>query len=580
MKHLLLLILPFAPPLLAQFTGLAANGDGSILYFSSPLRLRGSAQSFYSKLFRLTAASELFRSQDPGDPIGWTFTNFYNLIAPRVSTDGSVIAFTGTRPCGGGSGCIAVQTAQGTVLDRAGNTLLTAIGSVDLSPNGRYALFFARNTFGSLISPAEFVDLATGVHTAVPYSIGASARHRIANDGTVALNAGKSIRLWQPQGEQVISGLSIADAQSFPEPFLFLSADAQRLVYQTPTGLALYDRAAPGEQPIVASAPVSAAVSDDARVIAVVNPADSQIYLTAPSRQLTQEPDGIAEVALSGDGSVAFAATTQGRVIRLVTQTHSTSTELIPRTPWITKPPNQQTFIYGVLAPGSLIPLAGVGLSASTQSAAAPLPRSLADVRIRIAGIDAAILSVSPQLVWFQIPWEVPVQAAAVFQFLSGDSQFETGPGTVNIQSVAPNIFGAADAADGYGIYSLAVHEDWSGLVTRANPAKGGEVIYLYFNGLGPVTPVVATGDASPSQPPSRITGPLRCQFWDGGPNDSSILFAGLAPGMVGINQVSLQVPNALRMTNPGITCDFGRGTPFAVGSTFVAPSSPNPTAY
>jgi len=232
-KRLLLLILPFAPPLLAQFTGLAANGDGSILYFSSLLRLRGTTQSFYSKIFRLTAASaapDLFRSQDPGDPIGWTVTNFYNLIAPRVSTDGSVIAFTGTRPCGGGSGCITVQTAQGTVLDRAGNTLLTSIGYVDLSPNGRYALFFARNTFGSFIPQAEFVDLATGVHTVVPYSIGASARHRIANDGTVALNAGKSIRLWHPQGEQVITGLSIAAAQSFPEPFLFLSADAQRLV--------------------------------------------------------------------------------------------------------------------------------------------------------------------------------------------------------------------------------------------------------------------------------------------------------------------------------------------------------------
>ena len=573
MRRLLLFVLAFAWQCAAQFTGLASNGDGSVLYFSSPLRIRGSGESFNPKIFRMDSSGPtLFRSQDPGPPVGWTVTNFPNLTAPQVSTDGAVVAFSGERGCGGGSGCITVQKVQGTVVDRNGNQLLSAFGYVDISPSGRYALFFARDTFATLIPPAEFVDLATGIHTVVPYPVGAPAHRRIANDGTVALRSGNSIRLWQAQGEQTISGLAIFAPSG--EPLLFLSADGQRLVYQTPTGLALYDRGAPGEQALVAGVPASASISDDAGVVAFVNAADSQVHIALPPRQLTHESDGITEVALSGDGRVAFATTGQGRLLRIEVGSGAV-TELVPRTPWITNSRNQaavETYIYDAVAPGSLLPLAGIGLSASTQATAAPLPRSLGDVRVRIGGLDAALQSVTPQLVWFQVPWELPPQDSAPLEFLSGNSPFETGPGVLNVQPLAPHTFGTADSSNGYSVYSLAVHQDWSGLVTPADPARPGEVIHLYFNGLGPVTPAVATGEASPAEPPARVIAPLHCQFWDGKGNDSPILFAGLAPGMVGVYQVSLQVPAGLRISNPGITCDSGVGTLPTVGSTFVMP--------
>jgi len=560
-------------PALGQFTGLASNGDGSTLYFSSTLRLHGSAQSFDAKIFRIGAdGAQFFRSQDPGERIGWTWTNFYNLTGPRISTDGAVIAFSGSRPCYGGSGCLAVQTTQGTIVDGSGKVLLSAAGAVDLSPNGRYAFFFGRNTFGSLIPPAEFIDMASGTRTTVPYATGLQARHRVANDGTVAIRSGNSIRLWQTQGEQTIGGIAIA-SDSVREPFLFLSADAQRLVYQTASGLALYDRAAGAGQALVSGVPISAAMSDDGHVVAYIDAADSQIYLAAPRRLLTHEPDGISEVALSGDGRTVFAATGQGRLIRVDAASGSV-TELVPRTPWITNSPNQpgvQTDLFDGVAPGSLIPLTGTGLSASTQSSGAPLPRALADVRIRIAGFDAVLQTVSPSLVWFQVPWEVPPQEGASLEYVSGDSPFETGPGTVDVRTIAPHTFGTADAGNGYSIYSLAAHQDWSALVTPDSPAQPGEIIHLYFNGLGPVAPGVATGEASPAQPLARIIGSLRCQFWDGDGNDSRIWFAGLAPGLVGIYQVSLQVPAGLRVSNPGIGCDFGAGSPSTIGSTFVA---------
>ena len=570
MKCIPLLLVALAWPACAQFSGLSATGDGSSLYFSSPLRLRGSADSFYAKLFRTSGQTPtLFQSQQPGEPIGWIVTDFYELVAPQVSSDGSIVAYTGVRACGGDSGCLGVQTAQGTLADSSGKALLSAIGFVNLSPNAQYALFFGRNTFGNLIPATELISPVTGARTTVPYTIGAQARRRVANDGTVAIVDAGVIHLWQVTGEQTLAGVSVPST-SYAEPLLFISADARRLVYQTPRGLARYDRTTAAEGILTTAAPSSVSIDDNATVVAYVDPVDSQIHLAVPPRQLTHETEGISEVALSGDGRVAFAVTRQGRLLRIEASSGAVK-EIVSRTPSITDSTLPSLASYGVVSPGSLVPLTGIGLSASSQVATPPLPRTLADVRVRIAGMDVAIQSVSPEMIWLQVPWELPEQQAARFELLSGDSPFETAPQTVDVLTLAPNIFETVDPVNGYEFYSIAVHQDWSGLVTPASPAHSGEVITLYFNGLGPVTPAVATGEAAPAQNLARLTQPLRCQFWDSTPNDSAVYFAGLAPGMVGVYQVSLQVPAGMRMSPVGIVCDFGVGTPSGAGLVYVA---------
>ena len=571
MKFSPLLLVAFAWPACAQFSGLSATGDGSSLYFSSHLRLRGSADSFDAKLFRTSGQTPtLFQWQQHGDPIGWTTTSFYDLLAPQVSTDGSTIAYAGVRACNGGSGCLGVQTAQGTVVDSSGKAQLSAIGYVNLSPNAQYALFFARNTFANQVPPTELISLATGTRTTIPYPIGTQARRRVANDGTVAIIDAGAVRLWQVTGEQTLTGVSITfTPYAYAEPLLFLSADARRLVYQTPKGLARYDRTSATEEILTTAAPSSVGIDDDATAVAYVDPADSQIYLAAPPRQLTHEAEGIAEVTLSGDGRVAFAVTRQGRLLRIEASSGAVR-EIVPRTPWLANSTLESLIGYDIVSPGSLISITGLGLSAASEAAAPPLPSTLAGVRIRIAGMDAAIQSVSPEAIWFQVPWELPAQDAARFEFLSGDSPFETGPATVSVQTLAPQVFATVDTTNG-STYYIAVHQAWSALVTPDNPAHSGEFITLYFSGLGPVTPAVATGEAAPAENLAWVSGPLRCQFWDGNPNDSQIYFAGLAPGMVGVYQVSLQVPAGMRVSPVTLVCDFGDGTPSGYASVYVA---------
>jgi uncharacterized protein (TIGR03437 family) len=542
-------------PAFPQFTGLATTRDGSTLYVSSPLRLRGSAQAFNGKIFRLAGGRpELFAEQSPGMPIGWYNENFYDLTLPDVSSDGSVVAYTGTRGCYGGSGCLAVQRAQGTIAGSAGKSLLNISGYVNLSPNGQYAVFFGRNTFANLIPPAELASLRSGERTTVPYAISAPARRRVTNDGVVALVKDGAIRLWSASGETAIGPTSIA-APGYPDPLLMIGADGRRLVYATRSGLARYDRSTALEEVIATAVPVSVSIDENAAAVAYVDGGDHQVHFAGREAAFTA-PEGFADLVLSGDGRVCFGVTRLGRLLRFDTAAGIVQ-EWIPRTPWIQS-------VNGIFVPGSLLSVVGLGLSA---------PGEPGGPRARIAGSDVPIESASPEQVWLQVPWELPAQAAARFEYLSGDSPFETPPGTVDVQPVAPFPYGTADTSNGYNFWLTAVHQDWSGLVTKDRPAKGGEVVVLYFGGLGPVTAPVPTGAAAPSDPPARLANSFSCQFWDGSGHDARVRFAGLAPGMVGVYQANVEVPSGLTMSSAGVVCGVNLPGPrLATGSLPVAP--------
>jgi hypothetical protein len=58
---ILLLFVGASLPILAQFSGLTTTTDGSQLYFSSPLRLRGSNEPDSPKIFHHGARFDLFR---------------------------------------------------------------------------------------------------------------------------------------------------------------------------------------------------------------------------------------------------------------------------------------------------------------------------------------------------------------------------------------------------------------------------------------------------------------------------------------------------------------------------------------
>ncbi len=70
--------------LTAQIQDLATTDDGTVLYFSTPYRLKGSSDVGYSKIFRYTDNEfQLFR-----EIVFMSFgtdTNFYLAVRPSVS---------------------------------------------------------------------------------------------------------------------------------------------------------------------------------------------------------------------------------------------------------------------------------------------------------------------------------------------------------------------------------------------------------------------------------------------------------------------------------------------------------------
>src|SRR5688572_26208525 len=98
-------------PLLAQSQNLVTNDDGSVLYFSSPLRQRGSAQFAHPKLFvmdsgglRLYMQRELERTTSPDAT--WPVSTYYALQFVALNGSGSLVAVIARRDCYGGSGCL------------------------------------------------------------------------------------------------------------------------------------------------------------------------------------------------------------------------------------------------------------------------------------------------------------------------------------------------------------------------------------------------------------------------------------------------------------------------------------------
>jgi uncharacterized protein (TIGR03437 family) len=149
----------------------------------------------------------------------------------------------------------------------------------------------------------------------------------------------------------------------------------------------------------------------------------------------------------------------------------------------------------------------------------------------------------SGNIVTLQIRWEARV-GSTVQVFMSGNpSVFEEVHERV-LQTGEPVFY--TSPVNGNGVsYALAAHQNFSGIVSDSAPARPGEIVHLYFTGLGAVAPPVATGAVTPVGTLYQLQTPLTCGFSQGStffPAD--ILFAGLAPETIGVEQVDMRVPN------------------------------------
>jgi len=186
------------------------------------------------------------------------------------------------------------------------------------------------------------------------------------------------------------------------------------------------------------------------------------------------------------------------------------------------------------IAPGSLISIYGTNLASGSGAAEdIPLPTVLKGTSVAISGVLAPLLFAGSTRINAQVPFETPVGKATLVVEVAGQRSVEetfvvtaTGPGVV---------------MDPVTKHAIAENSSDSSLNSPGNPAQPGQYVVVYLTGQGLVDNSVPTGAAPPESPPSK---PLAAAEARIAGRPAGIKFLGLAPGMVGVSQMNLVVPD------------------------------------
>jgi len=191
------------------------------------------------------------------------------------------------------------------------------------------------------------------------------------------------------------------------------------------------------------------------------------------------------------------------------------------------------------VAPGSIAAVLGsFPVSATAGALAEPLPTSLSGLALQFGtNLSGPLFFVSSGQVNLQVPWELAGQSQTSLTAAAAGQT--SAPQPVSLASFAPGIF----ATNGQGTGQGAILDNFSyRLVDPSNPATAGSTfVQIYCTGLGAVTNQPLTGSPALASPPFATTTTTPTVTIGG--VSAPVLFAGLAPGFVGLYQVNVQVP-------------------------------------
>lgn len=188
-------------------------------------------------------------------------------------------------------------------------------------------------------------------------------------------------------------------------------------------------------------------------------------------------------------------------------------------------------FSAGPASPGSIVSIFGSNLATRPMHApTVPLPTRLGDFSLQVNGFPSPIFYVSPSQVNAQIPYEVSTGQATVVATAGGNL---LPPRTLTIQPTAASLWML-------GPNEALVHNQDGAINGNDQPASPGSIITAYLTGQGRLDLPIPTGDAAPEHTLVSALAPTSATI---GNQNAEILFAGMAPGMVGVFQVNLTVP-------------------------------------
>jgi uncharacterized protein (TIGR03437 family) len=193
-----------------------------------------------------------------------------------------------------------------------------------------------------------------------------------------------------------------------------------------------------------------------------------------------------------------------------------------------------------------------------TVGKAPPLDMQVGGATVLVNGKPAPMYYSSYGQLAFQMPVDAPL---GTVQVQTQRDLLTSNTVTVEVAERAPRLllvgttgFGAIYNQD----YSIPMPETAiPGVYTR--PAHPGETLTFYAIGLGPTSPVVATGAPSPSAEPfARLTAVPQVNFGGGVAGAIAIpVFAGLSPGFAGLYQLNVTIPDNTPKGNVSVSVAF-----------------------
>jgi uncharacterized protein (TIGR03437 family) len=212
----------------------------------------------------------------------------------------------------------------------------------------------------------------------------------------------------------------------------------------------------------------------------------------------------------------------------------------------VTSDSTTNSFAVG-LSPGMFAALHGSQLAAAPAAASPPLPTTLGGVTVLINGTAAPLYYVSDAEIYFVVPWEIAGSEATI-AVVSGGTTSNTV--TAPIQT-APQIFTLNEAGSGQGAVLIAgtatLAAPTGAFFLESRPAAKGESITILTTGLGAVQDPPMDGAAA-NDPSSTAVKPavrIGCLESSGLTTfcNAPVQLSGLAPGSVGVYQVTVQIP-------------------------------------
>ena len=206
------------------------------------------------------------------------------------------------------------------------------------------------------------------------------------------------------------------------------------------------------------------------------------------------------------------------------------------------------TFLPGQpVAPGGLVAAFGVNLADRSASAFPPVP-SLAGALAFFASPNTGLSALplffaSPNQLNAETPRELlPGVSRQVIVQRGGQI---SRPVDVVLAGTQPGIFTINQQGTGQGAIldaSTTAELGRAVLAAPGTPVLRGRIVSIYCEGLGRVNPEVPSGTLAPSSEPlARTVSPVTAII---GGQSAQILYAGLAPGFVGLYQVNAIVPS------------------------------------